>query len=241
MRVVVTNGEKKLGTASQHIRSFMSLIDPELFFTLPAVQAASGVVDMMSHIMERYFTNTSDTGFIDGQAEAAMRSIMHFGRIIRREPKNYSAWSQIGLAGTFAHNGFYGLGQEEDWACHGMEHALSGWKPSIIHAEGLAVIIQGYLAFVGVRNPKRVAQWARNVMEVKEEDDAEAIREGIARLKAFYREMGMPDSLTALGAGDAPLEELAQSVTGGKTLGHFVPLEASDVLTIYRSVYQAEV
>lgn len=241
MRVVVTNGEKKLGTASQHIRSFMSLIDPELFFTLPAVQAASGVVDMMSHIMERYFTNTSDTGFIDGQAEAAMRSIMHFGRIIRREPKNYSAWSQIGLAGTFAHNGFYGLGQEEDWACHGMEHALSGWKPSIIHAEGLAVIIPGYLAFVGVRNPKRVAQWARNVMEVKEEDDAEAIREGIARLKAFYREMGMPDSLTALGAGDAPLEELAQSVTGGKTLGHFVPLEASDVLTIYRSVYQAEV
>ena len=68
---------------------------------------------MMSHIMERYFTNTADTGFIDGQAEAAMRSIMHFGRVIRREPKNYSAWSQIGLAGTFAHNGFYGLGQEE--------------------------------------------------------------------------------------------------------------------------------
>ena len=51
----------------------------------------------------------------------------------------------------------------------------------------------------------------------------------------------MPDSLTALGAGDAPLEELSQSVTGGKTLGHFVPLKASDVLTIYRSVYQAEV
>ena len=100
---------------------------------------------------------------------------------------------------------------------------------------------RGYLAFVGVRNPKRVAQWARNVMEVKEEDDAEAIREGIARLKSFYREMGMPDSLTALGAGDAPLEELSQSVTGGKTLGHFVPLKASDVLTIYRSVYQAEV
>ena len=239
MRVVVSNGDKKWGTASQLIRPMVSVIDPELFFTLPPYQAAAGVVDMMSHIMERYCTNTPATGFVDGQAEAAMRSIMKFGLEIRRDPRNYDAWSQVGVAGAFAHNGYYGLGQEEDWASHGMEHELSAWNPKITHGAGLAVVIPGFLAFTGARRPERVAQWARNVMGSVEQDDSAAVRDGIARLRAFYREMGMPGSLEELGAGSAPLEELARRAARSGTLGHFVPLSPEDVLSIYRSVLKA--
>lgn len=235
MRVVITNGGKKWGTASQKIRSFLSVIDPELFFTLPPWQVSCGVVDMMSHIMERYLTNTTGTAYVDGQAEAAMRTIMRFGRVVRRDPKNYEAWSQLGLAGTFAHNGYFGLGHAEDWACHGMEHELSAWKREISHGAGLAVITPAYLEFVSRSNPRRVLQWARNVMEVPEGlDGAAAITAGIAALRAFYREMGMPVTLSELGAADAPLEELAKHAVVKGPLGHYVPLSAEDVLAVYR-------
>lgn len=236
MRVVLTNEGKKWGTASQKIRSFLSVIDPELFFTLPPWQAACGVVDMGSHIMERYLTNTTGTGFVDGQAEAAMRAIMHFGRIVRKSPADYDAWCQLGLAGTFAHNGFYGLGHVEDWACHGMEHELSAWDSRISHGAGLAVITPAYLAFVAKKNPARVLQWARNVMEVAPDlSDSEAIEAGIAKLRDFYRFMGMPLTLQELGAGDAPLEELASHAVVKGPLGHYVPLAKDDVLAIYRA------
>lgn len=236
MRVVITNEGKKWGTASQKIRSFLSVIDPELFFTLPPWQAACGVVDMGSHIMERYLTNTTGTGFVDGQAEAAMRAIMHFGRIVRKSPADYDAWCQLGLAGTFAHNGFYGLGHVEDWACHGMEHELSAWDSRISHGAGLAVITPAYLAFVAKKNPARVLQWARNVMEVGADfADSEAIEAGIAKLRDFYRFMGMPLTLRELGAGDAPLEGLASRAVVKGPLGHYVPLEKEDVLAIYQA------
>ena len=236
MRVVITNEGKKWGTASQKIRSFLSVIDPELFFTLPPWQAACGVVDMQSHIMERYLTNTTGTGFVDSQAEAAMRAIMRFGRVVRKAPADYDAWCQLGLAGTFAHNGFYGLGHVEDWACHGMEHELSAWDSRISHGAGLAVITPAYLAFVAKKNPARVLQWARNVMEVPSGlSDAEAIEAGISKLRDFYRFMGMPLTLRELGAGEAPLEELAEHAVQKGLLGHYVPLAKEDVLAIYRA------
>ncbi|MCG5031961.1 iron-containing alcohol dehydrogenase [Mesosutterella sp. OilRF-GAM-744-9] len=237
MRVVITNEGRKWGTASQAIRSYLSVIDPELFFTLPAWQAAAGVVDMMSHIMERYLTNTTGTGFVDAQAEAAMKTIMKYGRFVHKFPQDYDAWSQIGLAGTFAHNGFFGLGQEEDWACHGIEHELSAWKPEITHGAGLAVVTPGYLSYVARRNPARILQWARNVMEVDPElDESKAVAGAVASLRDFYKSLGMPLTLRELGAGDAPIEQLAERAVAKGPLGHYVPLKAADVAAILRSV-----
>ena len=238
MRVVISGEGKKLGTASQLIRSRLTFINPELFFTLSDWQAAAGVVDMMSHIMERYFTNTGATGFVDSQAEAAMRTIMHYGRIVCAERQNYDAWSQVGLAGAFAHNGFYGLGHEEDWACHGIEHVLSARDPAITHGAGLAVVIPGFLEFAGRRNPRRVLQFAVNVMGVQAGGgDAAMVREAVAKLRGFYRDIGMPVTLRELGAGEMPLGEVAaQAVPAGGKLGHYVPLAAGDVEEILRSV-----
>ena len=118
-RIVISHQGRKLGAGTDIVRPFASIINPELFFTLPEKQVRAGVIDMMSHIMERYFTQTPHTDFISGQAEAALRTIIKNGLILRKDSQNYDAWCQIGLAGSFAHNGFYGLGQKEDWACHG--------------------------------------------------------------------------------------------------------------------------
>ena len=233
MRVVVTNGEKKLGTASQHIRSFMSLIDPELFFTLPAVQAASGVVDMMSHIMERYFTNTEHCEYVDAQAEAAMRTAVDFGPKVVANPSDWDAWCQIAMVGTYAHNGYFGLGREEDWACHGIEHELSGWNAEVTHGAGLAVIIPSWMAFVAKTRPARVEDFALRVMRVeKGATQEETVARGIEALKAFYRTLGMPVTLAELKVPEAPIEKLAKGAVRKGLLGKYVPLDEAAVKTI---------
>ena len=110
IRAVITHHGTKTGIGSEHIRPKAAFINPERFLTLPAIHISAGVCDMLSHICERYFSNTAATDFVDGQAEAALRTIIKFGPKVLADPSNYDAWCQIGLAGSFAHNGIFGLG-----------------------------------------------------------------------------------------------------------------------------------
>ena len=237
MRVVVSNGEKKLGTASQHIRSFMSLIDPELFFTLPTVQAASGVVDMMSHIMERYFTKTPDVEFTSTEAEGALRVIMENALKIKDNPKSYPAWAEVALAGTFAHCGFFGLGHEEDWACHGMEHALSGWVDTITHGAGLAILTPAWMRYVWSEDPERFVRFAERVMGVTPMATDEAtIKLGIAKLFAFIQQMGLPTAIHEVTSEKPDFEHLADLSFGKGHLGGFKKLTHEDAVNIFQSV-----
>lgn len=236
IRIVISNGDRKLGAGSPLVRPFVSVIDPELFFTLPEKQIRAGVIDMMSHIMERYFTQTKNTDFVDSQAESAMKTIMKNGLKLKKNPKDYAAWCQIGLAGSFAHNGYYGLGQVEDWASHGMEHELSAWDTTITHGEGLAVVVPAWMKYVWHANPKRFVQFARNVMGVKGEGtDEEIIRKGIKAFRRFLKKMGAPKNLKELGAEKADPKELAKKAVEipGK-LGNFLPLYEKDIVKIYK-------
>lgn len=236
IRVVINGEGRKLGAGTPVVRPFASVINPKLFFTLPEKQIRAGVIDMMSHIMERYFTQTEAVDFISGQAEAALVSIMKNGLIIRDDHENYDAWSQIGLAGSFAHNGYFGLGHVEDWACHGIEHELSAWDETITHGEGLAVLTPAWMKHVWKANPARFERFAVNVMGAEGATQQERIENGIEALEAFFKAMGAPVTMRELGAENAPfgkLAELATAKTG--TVGNFVKLTAADVEAIYES------
>lgn len=236
IRVVINGEGRKLGAGTPVVRPFASVINPKLFFTLPEKQIRAGVIDMMSHIMERYFTQTEAVDFISGQAEAALVSIMKNGLIVRDDHENYDAWSQIGLAGSFAHNGYFGLGHVEDWACHGIEHELSAWDETITHGEGLAVLTPAWMKHVWKANPARFERFAVNVMGAEGATQQERIENGIEALKAFFKAMGAPVTMRELGAENAPfgkLAELATAKTG--SVGNFVKLTAADVKAIYES------
>lgn len=232
IRMVITNGTVKTGCGNEFVRPKVAAINPELFFTLPQKQISAGVFDMMSHIMERYFTNTTAVDFTSAQAEAALRVIMAEGPKLMADPKDYDAWSQIGLAGSFAHNGYFGLGFEEDWACHGIEHALSGWDPTITHGAGLAVVTPAWLSYVWSANPARVLQFARNVLGVETPEDTDPeqiVKLAVAKFTAFLMRMNLPTRLTELTDKPVPVKEIAAAATGKGTLGHFKPLTAGDV------------
>ena len=186
--------------------------------------------------MERYFTQTEAVDFISGQAEAALVSIMKNGLIVRDDHENYDAWSQIGLAGSFAHNGYFGLGHDEDWACHGIEHELSAWDETITHGEGLAVLTPAWMKHVWKANPARFERFAVNVMGAKGDTQEERIENGIEALKGFFKAMGAPVTMRELGAENAPFARMAELVTAKTgSVGNFVKLTAADVEAIYLS------
>lgn len=231
IRMVINHEGLKLGTASEKIRPMISVVNPELFFTLPKEQIAAGVVDMISHIFERYFTNTENTDYVSSQAEAAIRTAMTFGPKLLENPKDYESWCQVAMVGSWAHNGYFGLGQVEDWACHAMEHELSAFDPKITHGAGLAVLTPAWLRYVASVNPTRMQRFAREIMG---KDTVEA---GIDALCDFYRVMQMPSKLSDFGLNEVALEVCAKSAcarTG--TIGQFKKLTSDDVLAIYKSV-----
>lgn len=237
IRVVITNGSVKAGAGNNVVRPKVSVINPELFFTLPQKQISAGVFDMMSHIMERYFTNTEGVDFTSAQAEAALKAIMRNAVKLMDNPQDYDAWAQVGLAGSFAHNGYFGLGFEEDWACHGMEHALSGWDSAITHGDGLAVLTPSWMGYVWAANPERFDRFAREVFDVDTTTgDVEShVQMMLAKLRSFLMLMNLPGRLSDLTDKEIPIKEIAEAATAHGPLGHFRPLEAKDVEAIFKS------
>lgn len=233
IRAVITHGEVKTGVGAACIRPRAAFINPERFATLPPAHIAAGLIDMCSHIMERYFSATEHTEYVDGQAEAAMRTIIGTAPKVCADPSDYDAWCQAALAGSFAHNGYFGMGREEDWACHAIEHALSGWRETIIHGEGLAVVIPAWMRWVSKSRPARFEAFALRVMGVPAQDTQErTIALGIVKFTAWAESLGLPTTLEALGAADCPAKELAQRCCGEATVGKLLPLAADDVEAI---------
>ena len=232
---VITKTEtlQKLGLcAPEHLRPVFSIMNPELTYTLPAYQTACGIADMMAHIMERYFTNTPAVDYTTAQAEAALRVIMEQGPKLMTDSQDYDAWAQIGLAGSFAHNGYFGLGFEEDWACHGIEHAISGWDAEITHGAGLAVVTPAWLSYVWSANPQRVLRFAHEVLGVNAPegtDPEQVVKLAVAKLTSFLMVMNLPTRLHELTDKEVPVKEIAAAAAAGGTLGHFKPLTQGDI------------
>lgn len=241
---VITNEKKQLkyGYGSPHLRPLLSIMNPERFFTLPKAQVGAGVADMMSHVFERYFTNTTHTDLTDGLCETVLKTLIQNAPLVLADPENYDAWSELGFAGTVAHNGLVGMGRAQDWACHGMEHELSAIY-DVTHGAGLAVLTPGWMEYVHKDNMNMFVQFAVNVMGVSGSfrDPEAIIQEGIARLRAFYRRMGLPATLSELGIGEDRLEEMAKKATGKafgaeSPIGGLKKLYWQDVLAIYHLV-----
>lgn len=231
---VISYKGRKLGYSSQKIRPVVSVVDPVIFFTLPKNQIAYGVCDMMSHIFERYFTQTTHTELIDSLCEATLKTIMRNAYLLIKNPQDYEAWSEVSLAGSVAHNGFLGCGRIQDWGCHDMEHELSAQDCKVPHGAGLAVLTPNWMRHVYKENPKMFYQFAVNVMGIKaDRDEEKTILRGIDKLRAFFTAIGLPATLTELGLGANVLEEMAGKCVGNGHVGNFKPLFKEDVLEIY--------
>lgn len=239
------DGLLKLSFRTDYImKPKFSIMNPELTYTLPAYQTACGIVDMMVHVMERYFTNTKGVELTDRMCEAVLKAVITEAPKVMANPNDYDARANIMWCGTQAHNGLCGLGREEEWTSHFLEHEVSAIY-NVAHGAGLAAIVPAWLQFVAEKNPDKVEQFARRVMDVTAQDvDPTAAPgakfklvalEGIRRLKAFWHSIGMPVSLAELGIENPDIDLLVQKLhqNKGENVGFYVKLDRNDTRRIY--------
>lgn len=220
------------------LRPRFAVMNPELTYTLPWFQTACGIVDMICHIQERYFSNTTGVDLTDGIAETIMRNVMQNALRLKENPNDYDARANVMWAGTLAHNGLCGNGKVEDWSSHRLEHEISALY-DVAHGAGLAVMVPAWMTFVAKKNPHKVREFAVKVMGIEAEgkSDEMVIAEGIEALKAFYHSIDLTTSMRELtGVENPDIEALVKSLNGnmGDTLGFYVPLSMKDCAEIYR-------
>ena len=171
-----------------------------------------------------------------------MRSVIAMAKRAVRDPEDYEARAAIMWAGSLSHNGLTGCGRGGngrvgDWACHQLEHELSGMF-DVTHGAGLAALWGAWSRYVMSAAPSRFARFARNVMGVTEAGDEAAALAGIAAYEDFLRGIGMPVTIGGLGVQltEAQISELAWkcSFEGTRTIGSFRVLDRADMEEIYR-------
>ncbi len=216
------------------LRPKFACLNPELTFTLPPYQTASGIADMMAHIFERYFSTTEGVEVTDRVAEGVLQAIIAEAPKVMAKPDDYDARANIMWCGTLAHNGICGTGRKEDWVSHFMEHELSAVY-GVTHGAGLAVITPAWMTFMAAHRPSKIAQFARRVFHVDTIDDRLAALEGISRLRAFYSSLGLPVTLAGLGIENPDFDLLVSKLheNKGEEFGGYYRLTKAETREIY--------
>jgi hypothetical protein len=237
-------GGLKRGAGSDLIRPKFSIMNPELTCTLPPYQTACGATDIMAHVFERYFTNTTEVEITDRLCEAVLLTMIRETPRVIADPANYQARANIMWAGTVAHTNIVGVGREQDWNSHGIEHELSALY-DCAHGAGLAVIMPAWMEFVcSHRDPMRFAQAAVRVWGCQMDfcDPGKTAMEGISRFRKFLREIGMPINFEELGAKAEDIPALVDKfgIGSGRT-GGYMALSAQDITEIYNIAVKATI
>jgi alcohol dehydrogenase len=229
------NGMLKRGCGGDALRPSFSILNPELTCTLPAYQTACGATDMMAHVLERYFTNTTDVEITDRLCEAVLLTVIKEAPKALANPNDYEARANIMWAGMVAHNDICGVGREQDWATHQIEHELSGLY-DVAHGAGLAVMFPAWMKYVMKHDIMRFAQFAVRVWgcEMNFQQPEDTAKQGISKFEQFLTSIGMPIRFSELGAKAEDIPTLVQTLgLGERTLGSFVKLTKEDVKKIY--------
>lgn len=235
MSSVVSRGDRKLAINVDLIRPVFAIMNPELTYSLPAYQTAAGAADIMSHILERYFTNTSHVDLTDRLCEATLKTMIHNTPIALAEPKDYHSRAEIMWASTIAHNDLLSTGRVGDWATHMIEHELSALY-DVTHGAGLSVVFPAWMHHTYKHDIDRFVQFAVRVWGVEQDFEApeRTALEGIDRLRQFWKSIGMPVTLPELGVPQDRLEEMAKRAVVFGPVGSFVSIREPDALAILR-------
>lgn len=218
------------------LRPVFSIMNPELTYTLPPFQTACGAADMMAHIMERYFSNTPDVELTDRISEGVLKAIIEEAPKAMKNPQDYGARANLMWAGMVAHNDTCGVGREEDWSSHALEHEVSAVY-GVAHGAGLSVIFPAWLTWMTTHNLPKLVQFAVRVWDVPAEGNPEAVAlEGIRRLRRFFSSLGLPITFRELGIPEPDIDQLVNSLhrNKGELLGNYVKLTRQDTAEIYR-------
>ncbi len=232
---IISNGEWKLGFEDDRIIPRFAIMNPRYTVNLPWYQTAVGVADVLTHLLERYFSDVKNSDTTDYLIEGAVRALILNGERLIKDPKDINARAEIQWLASVSHNNFLDAGRAADWGSHRIEHELSA-QYNITHGEGMAVTITAWVKYMAGVKPWRPALLATRVFGVDAYDHDEEERALILaeKLKDFFRKLGLKTSLTELGIDDKDFEVMAARATRNGTVGHYVPLDKEKFVDILK-------
>ena len=235
---VITNEEtkrKKGRVFPSELFPKFSILNPELTYTVPKYQMLSGIFDILSHLMEQYFSGDDDNTS-DYLIEALMKSVIKSTYDALKDPYNYEARSNLMWSSTMALNKIVGLSKQQDWQVHSIEHQLGAYT-DCAHGMGLAVVSVPYYKRIYKDGLAKFVRFAKNVWDVdsNNKSDEEVALEGINALARFIKETGMTTTLKELGATREMLPLIANS---SDIDGFYKKLTHEEILEILEECYE---
>lgn len=230
---------KKSGFGSELNRPKFAILNPELTYTIPKYQLTCGIVDIMMHTMERYFTTFRNNQLTDEIAEGLLRTVIENGRKAYLNQEDYDAMSEIMWAGSLSHNDLTGLGRAKDFTVHKFGHELSA-KFDVAHGASLSAIWGTWARSVYKLDTARFKRFGEKVWNLQIEDEEEASLAAIEATEQYFRELKMPTCIGELECGilsEDILQELSERTTnhGAIAIGQFKKLDTKEVYKIYKA------
>ncbi|MCH5226347.1 MAG: iron-containing alcohol dehydrogenase [Muribaculaceae bacterium] len=212
-----------------------SILNPEYTFSLPKNQMVAGIFDIMSHIMEQYFSGDDDSTS-DYLAEGLMRSLIASSKVAVNDPTNYEARSNIMWIATWALNTLIGKGKTQDWEVHMIAHAIGAYTHAT-HGHALAAISPAYYKFIMSFGLHRFVRFAKVVWEIPSEGktDEEVATAGINALADWIKEIGAASDVETLGVTEDMLDGIASATILG---GGYKKLTREDVIRILKDSFK---
>ncbi|NME83191.1 iron-containing alcohol dehydrogenase [Clostridium sp. SM-530-WT-3G] len=236
---VITNEETKVKNGRvfpEPVYPKFSILNPEYTYTVPQYQMVSGIFDIMSHLMEAYFSGEDDNT-TDYMIEGVLRSVINSAKVAVKDPENYEARSNIMWSASLALCRILGLGKTQDWEVHMIEHQLGAYT-DCTHGMGLAAISLPYYRYIYKFGLDKFVRFAKEVWRV---DDTGKTKEeialaGIDAMEDFMNECGIITSIKELGATEEMLPKIAEStiITGSG----YKKLNAEEILDILKAAYK---
>lgn len=228
---------QKKGIKSQLLVPKVSFLDPTITYTVNKYQTACGSSDILSHIMETYFSRNEGLYMLDTVMEGLMKTTIKYSKIAYNEPENYEARANLMWASSWAINGFARMDKQPNiWVCHLLEHQLSAFY-DITHGLGLAILTPRYLRYT--LNEKTVDRYYRFGVNVWNIDGSlpkmEVAEKSIECLEnLLYGDLELTDNLSDLNIDSENFEEMTNRICSNGVVKGFIDLNKEDILKIFK-------
>lgn len=230
---VITNHDQKLKIGhvfGENVFPKFSILNPEFTFTLPKYQMISGIYDIMSHILEQYFSGTDDNTS-DYIMEGLLRSLIHSADIAVLNPTDYEARSNIMWTATWALNTVVAKGKTTDWMVHMLGQAVAAHTDAT-HGMTLAAVSMPYYRYIMKYGLAKFVRYAVNVWGVNGagKTDEEIAKEGLSAMEAWMKKIGLVMNITELGATPEMIDGMVKSTIVMD--GGYKVLDENDIRTV---------
>lgn len=234
---VITNWEtkEKIGWGSPHVFPKFSILDPTHTTTVPKDHTVYGIVDIMSHVLEQYFSVSPNTPLNERFAESILTTVIETAPKLLENLEDYRLRETILYCGTMALNGTLSMGMQGDWGTHGIEHAVSAVY-DIPHGGGLAIIFPNWIRYQLPKATPKMKQLAIRVFGVDPagKTDQQIAEEGIDKLREFWNQIGAPSRLADYQIDDSNIDLMAEKAVVNGTVGRTFPLTQTEVAEVLR-------